>query len=705
MKHFKARQTYLLFILILLNGFLITGCETGHWLPTGTGPTVTFTVPANNATGVAVNTKISATFSDVMDPNTITTTTFTLQQGTTVIPGTVAYSGVTAVFTPASNLAANTTYTATIKKEARNPNRNELGNDYVWSFTTGAAPDTTAPTVTHTINANGATGVSVNTKIAATFSEAMDPLTITAATFTFKQGTTDVPGSVTYSGVTAVFTPASTLAANTTYTGTITTGAKDLTGNALASNYVWSWTTGALPDTTKPTVILTIPINAAAGVPINTKVSATFSKGMDPLTITNLTFSLKQGTTVVPGTVVYSGVIAVFTPLSLLAANTTFTATITTGAKDLAGNALASDYTWSFSTGAASDIIAPSIIAEIYGNGATAVPINTRVVAMFSKVMDPLTITNLTFTLKQGTTVIPGTVTSPYPGDSAIFKSLSDLSPNTTYTAAVTTGVKDLAGNVLIPGLLPNPWSFTTGAIPIPPVPGPALLVDLGTVAPFAIISGSGISSVPSSTITGNIGVSPAAGTAITGQTCGDVTGTIYTVTAAGPACRVIDAAGLTAAKAALTVAYNDAAGRTSPAPATVSGDQGGLTLAPGIYKSTSSLSIASGDLTLDGQGDATAVWIFQIASTLTTVGCGASVPCATGGNVKLIRGADAANIFWQVGTAATIGQYTQFYGTILAHDDISVNTGARINGRLLSGAQPSGAGAVTLIGDTIVKP
>jgi len=158
-----------------------------------TGPTVTFTVPANNATGVAVNTKISATFSVVMDPNTITTTTFTLQQGTTPVPGTVAYSGVTAVFTPSNALAFSTTYTATIKSLARDPNRNELGNDYVWIFTTGAAPDTTPPTVTNTINANGATGVPINTKVGATFSKAMDPLTITTATFTVKQGTTVIP--------------------------------------------------------------------------------------------------------------------------------------------------------------------------------------------------------------------------------------------------------------------------------------------------------------------------------------------------------------------------------------------------------------------------------------------------------------------------------------------------------------------------------
>ena len=120
MNRFKARQTYL-FLILILGVFFITGCgsggETGHWLPGPSEtipPTVTFTVPANGATGVAINTKISATFSEVMDPATLTTTTFTLKQGATAVPGAVNYSGVTAVFTPAASLAASTTYTATI---------------------------------------------------------------------------------------------------------------------------------------------------------------------------------------------------------------------------------------------------------------------------------------------------------------------------------------------------------------------------------------------------------------------------------------------------------------------------------------------------------------------------------------------------------------------------------------------------------------
>jgi len=106
-------------------------------------------------------------------------------------------------------------------------------------------PDTTAPTVSSTIPANAATGVAVNSKITAIFSEAMDPLTLTTVTFTLTQGVTLVSGAVTYAGVTATFTPTANLAPNTVYTATITTGAKDLAGNALAVNKVWTFTTGA----------------------------------------------------------------------------------------------------------------------------------------------------------------------------------------------------------------------------------------------------------------------------------------------------------------------------------------------------------------------------------------------------------------------------------------------------------------------------
>jgi uncharacterized protein (TIGR03437 family) len=332
-----------------------TGGGTSATLPVApTAPTVTSTVPINGATGVPIGSQLSATFSTAMNPATINTATFTLvQQGGTLVAGAVTYAGATAIFAPASTLAPNTTFTATTTTGAKDLAGNALASPFVWSFTTGAAADTTPPTVSSTVPANGATGVPIGNKLSATFSEPMDPLTITTATFTLQQGATPVSGTVTYAGAIATFAPASTLAPNTTFTATITTGAKDLAGNALASPFVWSFTTGAAADATPPTVSSTVPANGATGVPIGSQLSATFSKPMDPLTVTTATFTLQRGPTPVSGTVTYNGTTAIFVPLSSLAPSTAYTATITNGARDLAGNALASLFVWNFTTGAA----------------------------------------------------------------------------------------------------------------------------------------------------------------------------------------------------------------------------------------------------------------------------------------------------------------------------------------------------------------
>ncbi|MCX5903232.1 MAG: Ig-like domain-containing protein, partial [Proteobacteria bacterium] len=261
-------------------------------------------------------------------------------------------------------LAPNTLYTVTIKggvSGAKDLAGNPLASDFVISWTTSATADTTPPTVTGTIHANGATNVAINTKVGATFSEGMDPLTITNLTFTLEAPVgTPVPGTVSYSGVNAVFTPLSNLAPNTLYTVTIkggVSGAKDLAGNPLASDYVWSWTTGAAPDIIPPTVSSTNPADLAVGICINKTINATLSEPMDLLTITTATFTLAvTAGASVDGVVAYDALtnIATFDPTLNLTATTNYTATIkggVSGAKDLAGNPLASDFVWTFTTG------------------------------------------------------------------------------------------------------------------------------------------------------------------------------------------------------------------------------------------------------------------------------------------------------------------------------------------------------------------
>ena len=214
------------------------------------------------------------------------------------------------------------------------------------------------PVVVSTTPADIATAVPINRKITATFNEAMNPATITATTTTFTvtgPGNTTVPGAVTYvaAGTAAIFTPTSSLIASTLYTATITTAAKDASGNALASNKTWSFTTGPTTDTTAPTVRSTAPVDTATAVPTNRKVYATFDKAMDPATLTTATFTVTgPGNTTITGAVTYAGTTAIFSPTTNLAINALFTAVINTGAKDLAGNPLATNKTWSFTTGA-----------------------------------------------------------------------------------------------------------------------------------------------------------------------------------------------------------------------------------------------------------------------------------------------------------------------------------------------------------------
>jgi hypothetical protein len=215
--------------------------------------------------------------------------------------------------------------------------------------------------------------------------------------------------------------------------------------------------------------------------------------------------------------------------------------------------------------------------------------------------------------------------------------------------------------------------------------------VDLRSNAGFVILAGSLISNIPTSAITGDIGLSPAAGSNITGFGLTEVTGTMYTVDATGPPGSVPAATMLTTAKGDLTTAYNDAAARIATDIVLLAGNIGGLTLTPGLYKSSGSLEISSGDLTFDAKGDVNAVFIIQIASTLNTT---------SGRRIILSGGAKASNIFWQVGTSATLGTTSVFKGTIMADQSISLNTGATVEGRLVARI-----GAVTLAGNTIVKP
>ncbi len=215
----------------------------------------------------------------------------------------------------------------------------------------------------------------------------------------------------------------------------------------------------------------------------------------------------------------------------------------------------------------------------------------------------------------------------------------------------------------------------------------PLLPVTLGLSGGFAILSYAGITNTGPTVITGNVGVSPLAGSYMTGFGAPNVVGTMYGVDATGPSGSVPFPSMLTVAMGDVTIAYNDAAGRTVD-PIGVSGNLGGRTLYSGLYKSNGALEISAGDLTLDAQGDINAVWIFQIASTFNMT---------SGRQIFLTGGAKASNIFWQTGSAATFGTTAKMKGTILAYTTITFATGASLEGRALARTA-----AVTMQSNTI---
>jgi hypothetical protein len=315
-------------------------------LPDTTPPTVLSTNPPNTSTTVPVYSTITATFSEAIDPATVTAASFTLMDGTTPVSGTVTYSSGTATFTPAVFLSPSTVYTAKITTGVKDLAGNALSSNYLWQFKT-SAPDTTPPTVISTSPVNSASAVAINSAVTATFSEQVDPATITTAEFTLMDGTTPVSGTVTYSGTTATFTPSVSLTTNTVYTATITTGVKDLAGNAMNADYSWTFQTFA-PAT--PTVLSTSPVPYAYAVALDSAITATFSTPMNPVTVTNNSFTLMGGTTPVSGLVTYSGNTATFTPSASLTTNTVYRATITTDVKDLTGTAMSANYSWTFQT-------------------------------------------------------------------------------------------------------------------------------------------------------------------------------------------------------------------------------------------------------------------------------------------------------------------------------------------------------------------
>jgi hypothetical protein len=316
-------------------------------------------------------------------------------------------------------------------------------------------------------------------------------------------------------------------------------------------------------------------------------------------------------------------------------------------------------------------------VPTVTPNGTLLCPNNAPpITATFSKPMNSATITNATtFTLTgAGGASVSGTVTYVAATMIATFTPSGPLAPSTLFTATITTAAQDTFGNALAANKV---WTFTTPTTCGTPPP----VIALGAACSFGILAGSTVTNVGPSHVTGDVGVW--AGSAITGFPPGTLTGATHAADSVAMA-----------AQGALTTAYNTAAGTAGGAAITA--DIGGQTLPSGVYKATTTLGI-TGILTLDGGGDPNSSWIFQVGSAMTTAAGGVGTPAS---QVQLINGATAHNVFWEMGSAATLGTNSIFAGTIMAQSSITLGTGAVLNGRALARI-----GAVTLDSNPVNVP
>lgn len=332
------------------------------------------------------------------------------------------------------------------------------------------------------------------------------------------------------------------------------------------------------------------------------------------------------------------------------------------------------------------DTTAPFVSSTIPADGALAVAVNRGISVDFSEAMDPSTLTTATFTLVgPGSTSVAGAVA--YSGNRATFTPSSDLALDTLFMATITTGATDLASHALASDY---EWSFTT-EVTAAQGPDPVLL---GMSGGFVILAKAGIDTVPTSAVTGDIGVSPIDSTALTGfsltvdatnefSTSDQVIGQVFAADYASPT-----PAKLTTAVSNMETAYTDAAGRVTPDFTELgAGEIGGLTLVPGLYKWGTGVSISTDVTLVGGPND---VWIFQIDGDVTQ---------ASGTHVTLSGGASPHNIFWQAFGQVMIGTTAHFEGIVLCQTAIILETGASVNGRLLAQT------AVTLDQNAVTQP
>ena len=720
-------------ILAIVSVASITGCKTDDYEATvGVCPLVVSTIPIDKAIDVPLNQVISATFNEKMDPATINQASFIIQQGTTAITGTVAYSGLTATFTPTTPLLPNVLYSGTIKTLAKDLIGQSLMEDYKWSFTTIAqvtlssnptAGGTTSGAGTFvkgssvTVNATANSGYSFinwtlnGTPVSTTpsYQFTMDGNKALVANFSFQFAV--VLSSNPAEGGITTGAGSYTAGANVTVTATPNTGysfvnwTEGLTIASTEANYAFQLNASRNLVANFKLNTYTLTVVALNGTVLKVPLQTTYNYG----TVVNLTATPNTGFSFVSWTGDATGLVNATSVT--MNSNKTVTANFTA--------VVVNTYTLNVTAVNGTVLKVPSKTA--YNSGEivvlTATPATGYVFSSWSGdatgSLNPVSVTmnsnkNVTANF---TAVVANTFTLNVIANNGTVSKNPNLvfypsGSNVELNATPNPGFKftgwsgDANGSV-------NPLTVNMNAnknitanfiedviIPVGPV------VDLNTAGDFSILSKSGISSTGITSVQGDIGVSPAAAASITGfglimDTNGQtshttiathVTGKVYAADYAPPT-----PSKLTVAILDMETAYTTANNLVTPAPVLEkgAGNLSGLTLAPGLYKwSTGVLINSNSSVTLSGGANDT--WVFQIAQDLTLL---------TGAKVNLIGGAQAKNITWVVAGQAVLGSQTELYGTIMSKTLISLNTGSKVTGRLLAQT------AVTLNASTVVAP
>jgi hypothetical protein len=418
-----------------------------------------------------------------------------------------------------------------------------------------------------------------------------------------------------------------------------------------------------------PRVESRTPAGGEDGVRIDSDITVTFNKAMNPESIINeSTFIVRDANGVIPGSKSFSEQTAVFTPTNYLPVLSDITVEVKKEVRDLYDFNLEDDVTWTFKTGTLEDISGPYIIDRSPKPAAVNVVRNAHVIVEFNEPIDPATINTDNFMVLRNGEAIVGSVY--YSNKVAWFMPENYLESFTGYEAVLTTDIADPMGNNMEEE---DRWSFTTSDV-IEHIPN---AVDLRSFANYVMLSGTYImNDSGASSITGDVGLYPGVYENIIGiDTLNHVDGTVYVIGA-------VPVPGLPGelirTKKQLAIAYEFAKNANIPEAVSIAGNLGGATLTPGVYN-THTLLVHGGDLTLDAQGNPHQYWIFQVESLLETTG-----------NIILTGGADPRNIYWQVGVReilgpnVLIGDNTSFAGNILSRQGISMGNNAHITGRLL---------------------